>query len=184
MCISCSRFHKKLLEIPATKNHKKLGVKKIFQRGSGLNPVWVPKSLPTDSWTYEHDWTCHSMNLPALFGSPRLGSSVSDLLLWLVAQAERCPVPGGWCLMSDAGRVPWHHWKDLVFDQVRFFWYNVESGILFINTVIFNVSLGVIVSKNCGLHSLKTQCVDGKRELQIRPQETEWAAKLVLDDST
>eukprot|EP00434_Breviolum_minutum_P022406 symbB.v1.2.019778.t1/scaffold1634.1/size108475/6 len=34
----------------------------------------------------------------------QLGSSVSDLLLWLVAQAERCPVPGGWCLMSNAGR--------------------------------------------------------------------------------
>eukprot|EP00435_Cladocopium_sp_Y103_P009719 s161_g2.t1 len=26
----------------------------------------------------------------------QLGSSVPDLLLWLVAQAERCPVPGGW----------------------------------------------------------------------------------------
>ncbi|CAK9017529.1 unnamed protein product [Durusdinium trenchii] len=29
-------------------------------------------------------------------GSPRLGSSASDLLLWLAAEAERCPVPGGW----------------------------------------------------------------------------------------
>lgn len=31
----------------------------------------------------------------------QLGSSVPDLLLWLVAQAERCPVPGGWRRLND-----------------------------------------------------------------------------------
>ena len=91
------------MNLDRVQNLQRCWDKEIYTKGDPVSTnqgsLWeIPKIIDVCSAPQP---LCHEANALS-HGHPRLGSSVPDLLLWLVAQAERCPVPGGWRRLNGA----------------------------------------------------------------------------------